>query len=225
MAEAVHYAIASRRSIRGFLPDAVDHGTIARILAVASRAPSGSNVQPWRVHVLTGGGAGPGRGGAVCGVRGRRARGAGISVLSAEMARALSATPPRGGLGALPPGRAWRGATRRRGDRQRGRNFLFFGAPAALVFTIDRDLEQGSWLDYGMFLQSIMVAARGLGLDTCAQAAIASYPAVLRRELSLPDGEMIVCGMALGVADPAEPTNALVSEREPVAGFTTFHEA
>jgi nitroreductase len=84
-------------------------------------------------------------------------------------------------------------------------------------------MEQGSWLDYGMFLQNVMIAARGFGLDTCPQAAIASYPGALRRELGIPESQMLVCGMALGVADPAEPTNALLSEREPVEAFSTFH--
>ncbi len=69
-----------------------------------------------------------------------------------------------------------------------------------------------------------MIAARGHGLDTCPQAAIAEYPAVLREQLGIPDAEMAVCGMALGVADPSEPANALVSDREDVAGFTTFHK-
>lgn len=109
-----------------------------------------------------------------------------------------------------------------RGDReaalhQRGRNYIFFGAPVGFVFTIDRDLEQGSWLDYGMFLQTLMVAARASGLDTCPQAAIANYPAIVREIFSIPDSETVVCGMVLGWADPAEPANALVSEREPVS--------
>ena len=108
--------------------------------------------------------------------------------------------------------------------RQMGRNFTFFGAPVGLVFTIDRDLEQGSWLDYGMFLQTLMLAARGRGLDTCPQAAIASYPALVRGELGIPQSEMVLCGMALGVADPEEPVNALRAEREPVEAYTVFHD-
>ena len=81
--------------------------------------------------------------------------------------------------------------------RQVGRNYIFFGAPVGLVFTIDRDLERGSWLDFGMFLENVMICARGHQLDTCPQAAIANYPAVLRRELAIGDDQMIVCGMAL----------------------------
>ena len=195
---------------------------MARLLAIASRAPSGSNIQPWKVHVL----AGP------------------------ALARLTDALGAAHGSG-VPEGReyeyyplTWRAPYQERrrtvgwqlyelagvargdraaGQRQRGRNYAFFGAPVGLVFTIDRDLEQGSWLDYGMFLQGLMVAARGFGLDTCPMAAIANYPGIVRRELGIPGDEVVVCGMALGVADPAEPTNALVAAREPVEGFTTWH--
>lgn len=220
--DAVAEAITSRRSIRGFLPRPVEPGMVERLLALASRAPSGSNIQPWRVHVLTGGT---------------------LKRLTDE----LSAAHFAGDAGAreyeyYPT--QWRdpylGRRRRvgwqlyelagvqRGDkegslRQHGRNFVFFGAPVGLIFAIDRDLEQGSWLDYGMFLQTLMVAARGAGLDTCPQAAFANYPGIIRRVLGIGEDQVIVCGMALGYADPDEATNALVSEREPVGGFTTFH--
>jgi nitroreductase len=107
---------------------------------------------------------------------------------------------------------------------QHGRNYAFFDAPVGLIFTIDRILEQGSWLDYGMFLQNLMIAARGRGLDTCPQAAFTPFHRVIERELQLPANEMVVCGMALGHADPDAVANRLVTEREPVAGFTRFHE-
>ncbi len=111
------------------------------------------------------------------------------------------------------------------GMRQRGRNYAFFDAPVAMIFTIDRDLERGSWLDFGMFLQNIMVAARGRGLDSCPQQSIANYPAIVAAHVPVAEGEMIVCAMGLGHADPAEPANALVTRREPVEGFATFHTA
>lgn len=219
----VDHAITSRRSIRGFLPRPVEQSRIKHILEVASRAPSGSNIQPWKVHVLTG----------------------------AALARVTSALREAHETGA-PSDReyeyyplAWRSpylerrrklgwqlysltgvarGDREAGMRQLGRNYIFFGAPVGLIFTIDSDLEKGSWLDYGMFLQNIMVAARGHGLDTCPQAAIANYPAILRRELGIPGSETVVCGMALGWADPAEPANRLQSEREPVEAFARFHD-
>jgi nitroreductase len=221
--DAVERAILSRRSVRGFLPTPVGRETIQRLLAVASRAPSGNNMQPWKVHVLLG---------------------AALERLKAElMALHESDAPEAREYDYYPV--EWRSPylERRRkvgwdlfalagvgkGDRvgsarQRGRNYVLFGAPAGLIFTIDRDLGQGSWLDFGMFLQSIMIAARGHGLDTCPQAALANYPAVVRRQLGIPPTELVVCGMAIGIADPAEPTNRLVVERAPVAEFTTFHE-
>jgi nitroreductase len=223
MRDAVAYAISSRRSIRGFTDAPVGRATITRLLEIASRAPSGSNIQPWKVHVLTG---------------------AALARVSAALLSAFNSGEASSREYEYYPG-TWRSPylERRRavgwglyalagvargdkeaGERQRARNFDFFGAPVGLVFTIDRDLRQGSWLDYGMFLQSVMIAARGFGLDTCPQAAIANYPHVLRRELPIPNSEIVVCGMALGTADPTEPTNGLVAEREPVSAFTRFHD-
>ncbi|MFH5924765.1 nitroreductase [Roseomonas xinghualingensis] len=222
MREAVAYAISSRRSIRGFTATQIDRATITRLLEIASRAPSGSNIQPWKAHVLMG---------------------APLARVSAALLGAFTSGEAESREYQYYP-RIWRSPylERRRdlgwklyalagvargdkaaGKRQTARNYAFFGAPVGLIFTIDRDMEQGSWLDYGMFLQSLMIAARGFGLDTCPQAAIANYPDVLRKELGLPDSGMVVCGMALGVADPAEPTNGLVAEREPVSAFTIFH--
>ena len=224
MRAATSYAITSRRSVRGFLPTPVPLDTVREVLAVAARAPSGSNIQPWRVHVLTG---------------------AAVGRVSAALTALFASGAPEVREYTYYP-RNWREPylERRRtvgwqlydlagvqkgdragGERQRGRNFAFFGAPVALIFAIDSDLEQGSWLDYGMFLQSVMVAARGFGLDTCPQAAIASYPQALREALGIPADQTIVCGMALGVADPGDPTNGLHAAREPVDAFTTFHDA
>jgi nitroreductase len=107
---------------------------------------------------------------------------------------------------------------------QHGRNYAFFGAPVGLIFTIDRVLAQGSWLDYGMFLQNIMVAARARGLDTCPQAAFTQFHRVIAEVLGLPANEMVVCGMSLGYADMSKIENTLVTEREPVAGFARFIE-
>jgi nitroreductase len=105
---------------------------------------------------------------------------------------------------------------------QHGRNYDFFGAPVGLIFTIDRVMEQGSWLDYGMFLQSIMVAARGRGLDTCPQAAFTQYHKIIEEMLSIPDNETVVCGMAMGYADMDKVENSLVTERMAVSEFVKF---
>ena len=114
-----------------------------------------------------------------------------------------------------------------RGDREkskayRARNYNFFDAPAGLVFTIDRTLERGSWLDYGMFLQTIMLAARARGLHTCAEAAIASFPDVVRRELGIARDSIVICGMALGYADPDAAVNTFRPERIALDEYAVF---
>lgn len=91
-----------------------------------------------------------------------------------------------------------------------------------MVFTIDRDLERGSWLDYGFFLQSVAIAARAHGLDTCPQAAFAQYHRILQDRLSIPAAQMVVCGMALGQADPEAPENMLRTERTPLEIWVRF---
>ena len=104
------------------------------------------------------------------------------------------------------------------------RNWEFFGAPVGLIFTIDRQMQQGQWADLGMFLQSIMLLAREHGLHTCAQEAWAVFHPVIREYLSVPDNEMIFCGMAIGHADDSAPINSLVSERAPLADWAIVRE-
>jgi len=106
--------------------------------------------------------------------------------------------------------------------RQHARNLAFFGAPVGFIFTIDRRLEIGSWLDYGMFLENIMIAARAQNLDTCVQAAFAPFHQIIRQHLPIPETEVVICGMSLGYADPDAPENQLRSERSPAAEFATF---
>ena len=108
--------------------------------------------------------------------------------------------------------------------QQHARNYRFFDAPVGLIFTIDRIMQQGSWLDYGMFLENVMVAARARGLHTCPQAAFTQFHRVLAEELALKPEQMVVCGMALGHADPAAVENTLVTDRVPVEEFAQFHE-
>ncbi len=222
--EIVDAAISSRHSIRAFLPDAVPREDIERILEVAARAPSGTNTQPWKVYVLTGA------------ARTRLAEA--ILAVHADPALAAQHTEqyayyPREWVSPYIERRrkvgwdlyALLGLTRENKagmSAQHGRNYRFFDAPVGLIFTIDKIMEQGSWLDYGMFLQNIMIAARGRGLDTCPQAAFTQYHQIIAAELDLPENEMVVCGMALGYADPDKIENSLRTEREPVAGFARF---
>ena len=102
------------------------------------------------------------------------------------------------------------------------RNYEFFGAPVGMIFTLDEDLELGSWLDLGIYISSLMVATRGRGLDTCPQAAFADFHAVIRSELGIPENEIIICGLALGHADPDAPENRLVTTRANAGEFATF---
>jgi nitroreductase len=107
-------------------------------------------------------------------------------------------------------------------QHQFARNYTFFDAPVGLVFTIDRILGQGSWLDYGMFLQNVMLAARARGLDTCPQAAFCKYHRIIARHLDIPENQMLVCGMALGYEDPDKIENSLRTERGSATSFTRF---
>lgn len=223
---AVDAAIASRRAIRAFLPTPVPRGVVEDILALAARAPSGTNTQPWRVHVLTG----------AAKERLSRAVRAAYDD-AAECARHTEeyAYYPEQWSSPYKERRRKVGLDLygllgiARGDHARmhaqwARNYAFFDAPVGLMFTIDRVLEQGSWFDYGMFVGNLMVAARARGLDTCPQQAFAQFHRIVERELALADNEMIICGMALGYADQSAPENGLVTERVPVREFARFHE-
>jgi len=223
VSRTIEEAILSRRSLRAFRPDPVPRETVERILALASRAPSGTNIQPWNVHVVAGA------------VRDRLAK-----AMHAEFMqhgeegwkREYEYYPTKWRdpylarrrklgwdlYGLLGIGKGEREKT----QRQHARNYLFFDAPVGMVVTLERDLPVGAWLDTGMFLQNLMLAARAFGLDTCPQAAIASAHTVLRRELQIPEAEMVVCGMSLGYARDGAIENTLVTEREPVAKFARF---
>ncbi len=223
---AVDTAIRTRRSLRAFLPTPVPRATIEAILDVAARAPSGTNTQPWKVYVLTGA--------AKDALSRKIAAAYDDPALRAQHTEEYDYYPTEwkspfidrrrkvgwdlyGLLGIAKTDKA-------RMHAQHRRNYEFFDAPVGLIFTIDRVMRQGSWLDYGMFLQSIMVAARGRGLDTCPQAAFTQFHRIIADHLGAPAEEQVVCGMSLGWADPAAVENTLVTEREPVGGFTRFLE-
>ena len=223
---AVDAAITSRRSMRAFLPTPVERETLAQILAVSARAPSGTNTQPWQVHVLTG---------APLAELSRRVRAAFDDPAERASHTEEYTYYPNEWVSPFVDRRRKVGwdlysllgigkADKARMHEQHGRNFHFFDAPVGLIFTIDRVMQQGSWLDYGMFLQNIMVAARARGWDTCPQAAFTQFHRVIRDCLNLPEQQMVVCGMALGFADPAAVENTLVTEREPVSAFAHFHD-
>jgi nitroreductase len=220
----VDHAIATRQSVRAFLPNPVSRETVAEILRVASRAPSGTNTQPWKAIVLTGA-AKTRLSDAILAVYNdadqRKQHTEEYAYYPTKWVDPYLARRRKIGwdlYGLLGIGRE----DKDKMHAQHGRNYVFFDAPVGIVFTIDRILEQGSWLDFGMFLQNVMVAARARGLDTCPQAAFTQFHRVIARELNLGENEMVVCGMSLGYADMSKIENQLVTEREPVMGFTRF---
>jgi len=220
--QAIEHAIRSRRAVRGFLPDPVDPALLRHLIDLAAQAPSGTNMQPWKLRVI-----------------GPQTR--------ARLEEALIASLDSPDLPAAEEYRYYPETFREpylsrrrkvgwdlygllgvvRGDkagmrRQTEANLRFFDAPVALMLTIDRDLEIGSWIDLGMFLQNLLIAAQGHGLDSCPQAIFARFHPVVRRELAIPEEEIVVCGIAIGKADPDAPANRLIPEREPVESFTTW---
>lgn len=221
-AKDVDDALTSRQSVRTYTDEPVSKADLHHLLDVARYAPSGTNTQPWKVYAVAG---------------------AVKDAMSAAIVAEYEANGERstreyeyyptdwfepflgrrracgwGLYGSM-------GITRADKDlmkEQRGRNYVFFGAPTGLLFTINRRLNVGSWMDLGMFMQNVMTAARGRGLHTCAQASFANYPEIVRAHVAIPDDEMLVCGMAVGYGDMSTPENIWRTEREPVEAFATF---
>jgi nitroreductase len=222
-AAAVDEAINTRQSVRAFLPTPVERATVEKLLKLAARSASGSNIQPWRVRVVAGD-------------------------VRDDLVKAIFEAVGRDGF--EPYQREWNyypvnwrepflGRRRKigwdmysllgvaKGDfegtqQARMRNYEFFGAPVGMIFTLDEDIEIGSWLDLGIFLGTIMIAARGHGLHTCPQAAFADFHSIIRPLLNIPENEVIICEMALGHIDPAAPVNGLKTERADLNAFATF---
>lgn len=220
----VDEAITSRHSMRAFLQTPVPREDIERMLEVAARAPSGSNTQPWKVYVMTG--------------EMKQRVSAEIMKVYQDKVKFEALTEDykyyptewdspyierrrKVGLDLyklLGLGREDKAGM----NAQHARNYTFFDAPVGMFFTIDRKMNTGSWLDFGCFLQSLMVAARGRGLDTCAQAAFNRFHNTIRTVTGIPETEVIMCGLALGYADMTKIENSLISERESVSTFAKF---
>jgi nitroreductase len=214
--------IVNRRSIRRFLPTAVPEATIRAILSEASRAPSGTNFQPWHVHVVTGA------------ARDRLSQ----AVIQAAEAGERSAEYAYAPSPLMEPYLSRRrkigfdlyklyGIARddmEARHRAALRNFAFFGAPVGLFFTMERCLTEGSWLDCGMFMQNVMILARAHGLETCPQQAWCEFGRIVHEQLGIPSTHIIVSGMSLGYADASAPENSLITERVPVDEIARFHK-
>jgi nitroreductase len=226
IAGIVDGVIRGRRSVRAFLPTPVPRQTILEILDVAARAPSGTNTQPWQAIVVTGAQKEA--------LTKELVETALDPVRDAEHTQEYAYYPDKWvapyidrrrkvgydlyGLLGIAKGE------RERMERQFAKNYTFFGAPVGLFFTIDRVMGQGSWLDYGMFLQNVMIAAKARGLDTCPQAAFCKYHRIITRQLKIAPERMLVCGMALGYEDASKIENTLHTERAPASEFTSFVE-
>ena len=224
VSEIVDQVICERHSVRAFLPKSVDREDLEAILSVAARAPSGTNTQPWQVYVLTG------------------ATKDGLSddiVATFNDPDALAQhheeydyypstwvdpyLARRRKVGFDLYGLLGLGRDNQAGMKaQHARNYRFFDAPVGLIFTMDRVMGQGSLLDYGMFMQNVMLAARARGLDTCPQAAFNQFHRIISQRLNLPASQKVVCAMALGYADMDKIENRLETERVPVSEFAHF---
>lgn len=215
-------AVVNRRSVRRFLSTPVPLDAVKAILSASSRAPSGTNVQPWHVHVVTGA------------TRANLSRAVTQAAEAGERSDEYPYAP-------APLGEPYISRRRKVGydlyklygiarDDFAGRkqamlrNFEFFGAPVGLFFTIERNLLFGSWLDCGMFMQNVMILARAHGLETCPQQAWCEYGRVVHDQLGIPDTHVVVSGMALGHPDPDAPENTLISDRVSVDDFAVFHQ-
>ncbi|WP_196807705.1 nitroreductase [Candidatus Solirubrobacter pratensis] len=222
----IEEALLTRRSCRAFLPTPVPRADVERLLALAARSPSNSDSQPWQVHVLTG---------------------AAKRALTADLVRAYDAGREAdvGEFDYQPRADQWpepfRSRRRRFGESlyrdtlgmakddiagrraHRRRNYDFFGAPVGILLTVSRAPLLGALVDAGLFLEALMLAARGSGLHTCAQASLTDYHTILRRHVTIPDDYVVVCGVALGYADDSHRLSTLRTTREPVASFATFY--
>lgn len=216
-------AITSRHSVREFLDTPVSKECLERILKTASQAPSGGNLQPWWVHVVSGDQ---------------------LQALIRKVAEKIEHMPfgEGGDYNVYPPKLKEPYRTRRfrcgedlyksisiaREDKagrleQFKNNFRCFGAPVAMFFTIDRTMEQGQWSDLGILIQTIMLLAREEGLHTCAQESWSSWSPTLTEFLHIPDEQMVFCGLAMGHRDDSAPINQWRTERAELKEFVQWH--
>jgi nitroreductase len=219
---AIDRVITCRRSTRRFVDRPVSRQLLVDILALAGRAPSNSNMQPWRICLAAGA------------IKERLAQAISEAhrtapddhqperpMFAPDMPQVSAARRQRfgqiffGTLGIDAADAAGRA-------RQSARNFVFFDAPVVAFFTVDRRLEAGSWLDCGLFAQTFMLAAKARGLDTCAQIALTKYHAIVRRHLPIDDAEVVACGMSIGYADRRSRENTVRMPRVPVEEFATL---
>jgi nitroreductase len=224
----VDEAIESRQSMRQFLPKPVARELILHLLDLASRAPSGTNTQPWKTYVLQG----ASRDALVTKVCAAHDALRADPQLAAEYREEYDYYPEKWVSPYIDRRRenGWSlygllGIAKGEKDKmhaQHQRNYRFFDAPVGLMFTLDRVMGRGSLVDYGMFMQTLMIAARGHGLHTCPQAAWNGFSTIILPHIGAGPDEMLVCGMSLGYADEAAVVNTFRTPRVSAEAFTTF---
>jgi nitroreductase len=229
-ATTVEQAINTRMSARAFTTQPVPRELITQLLAQASRAPSGTNTQPWKVYVLQG----KSRDTLVEKVCAAPDEVRAHPEKAADYREPYDYYPEKWVSPFIDRRRenGWSlygllGITKADKDKmhaQHQRNYRFFDAPVGLMFTLDKVMGRGSLVDYGMFLQTLMLSARGMGLHTCPQAAWNGFGSIILPHIGAGDNEMLVCGMALGYADTSEIVNTFRTPREPVESFTQWLE-
>ena len=218
----VSEAVNSRRSMRTFKPDPVPREKIEWIIETAARAASNGNLQPWKLYVTEGlarerlsnailkaldeNDLGPGAEYDVYPKEFTPVYDARRKLVGKQLYTILGV--PRGDTAGM--------------QKQFRRNFLFFDAPVGMILCVERRMGGGQWIDCGIFLDQLMLLAREKGLHTCPQAAFSRYQHVVRRELGIADDQVVICGLALGYAEPDEVPNNLITERAPLADFTTW---
>jgi nitroreductase len=218
----VSEAVASRRSVRGFLPTPVDPAVIRRVVEAAARAPSGGNLQPWHIDVV----AGEPLEELKAIMRKRMAEAPGGEPTEYDIYPKVLPAPYKDYRFAVGE-ELYRALGIPREDKMQrlmwfARNFQFFGAPVALFCTVAKTMGPPQWSDLGMYLQTLMLLLREEGLDSCPQECWAIYPATIRDFLKTPDDRMLFTGMAIGFKDEADPANAARPARAPLADFATF---
>ena len=224
----IEQAIDSRMSARAFTQQPVPRNTLTQLLALAARAPSGTNTQPWKVYVLQG----QSRDTLVDKVCAAHDEVRAHPEKAADYREAYDYYPEKWVSPFIDRRRenGWSlygllGITKGDKDKmhaQHQRNYRFFDAPVGLMFTLDKVMGRGSLVDYGMFLQTLMLAARGMGLHTCPQAAWNGFANIILPHIGAGDNEMLICGMALGYADDKDIVNTFRTPRETVESFTQW---
>lgn len=216
VAQCVASVVRTRRAVRAFKQKPLDRKLVGEILADAATAPSGANVQPWRVYVVTGS--------------------AKEDLAAALVAASRSGTAPAPAHFPEPLPEVFRARLQDFGARyyaslgidrsdaeararQSERNFSFFGAPVGLLFSIDRRLKPHSWIDLGLFAQNLMISAKARGVDTCPQVSFAPFHDVIASHLRMAPEEVTAFGMSMGYGDPDAPVNQTAMPRERVQDF------